>query len=65
MHHGHGHVARTWKCSMDMDMQNGHAAVQHRHPCSVDMDMQHGYEHEHRPLEANILKRIEANISFF
>jgi hypothetical protein len=24
MRHGAGNAARTWTCSMDMDMQNGH-----------------------------------------
>jgi hypothetical protein len=41
MQHGHGYVAWTWRCSIDMEMQHGHgyAAWTWTWICSVDMDM--------------------------
>jgi hypothetical protein len=46
------YAARTWTCSMDMDIQAKDMGIQHGHEdaaytgtCSIDMDMQHEHGH--------------------
>jgi hypothetical protein len=38
MQHGHGHAARKWICSTDMDMQRKQGYAAWTLICSMDMD---------------------------
>jgi hypothetical protein len=43
MQHGHGQAAKSWTCSMDLDMHRGHGHA--AWTCIMDTVMQHGQGH--------------------